>query len=135
MRAESFQLLDTEKIDDSFIKRDFIKTYHQSGAIANAENSPIKFFFGENHNFFQVGNGFLEFDIRVRRADGNRSTIVAPGNDIIRLVNNAFSYSIHDARISTSAGVELKQNNYIGPISALMRLVTQKMVIYLHILI
>ena len=66
MSAEGFQLIDNEKIDDSIIKRDFIKIYHQSGANVDAENSQIKFYFGENHNFIQVGNGYLEFDIRVR---------------------------------------------------------------------
>ena len=126
MSAEDFQLIDNEKIDDSIIKRDFIKIYHQSGANVDAENSQIKFYFGENHNFIQVGNGYLEFDIRVRRADGNAFTIVAPGNDIIRLVNNAFAYTIHDARISSSSGVEIEQNKYVGPISTIMRLVTQK---------
>ena len=122
MSANDFQLIDDEKIDDSIIKRDFIKIYHQSGANVDAENSQIKFYFGEN----QVGNGYLEFDIRIRRDDGNPFTIVAPGNDIIRLVNNAFAYTIHDARISTSAGVEIEQNKYVGPISTIMRLVTEK---------
>ena len=32
MRAVDSQLVDNEKIDDFCIKRDFIKTYHQSGA-------------------------------------------------------------------------------------------------------
>ena len=100
MSAEDFQLIDTETIDDSIIKRDFVKIYHQSGATVDAENSQIKFYFGENQNFNQVANGYLEFDIIVRRADGNPFIIVAPGNDIIRLVNNAFAYTIHDARIS-----------------------------------
>ena len=126
MSANYFQLIDDEKIDDSNIKRDFIKIYHQSGANVDAENSQFKFYFGENHKFIQVGNGYLEFDIRIRRDDGNPFTIVAPGNDIIRLVNNAFAYTIHDARISTSAGVEIEQNKYVGPISTIMRLVTEK---------
>ena len=126
MSAEDFQLIDDEKIDDSIIKRDFIKHYHQSGANVDAENSQIKFYFGENHSFIQVGNSYLEFDIRVRRVNGNAFTIVAPGNDINRLVNNAFAYTIHDARISSSAGVEIEQNKYVGPISTIMRLVTQK---------
>ena len=126
MSAEVFQLIDTEKIDDSIIKRGFIKVYHQSGANVDAEISQIKFYFGENHNFVQVGNGYLEFDIRIRRDDGNPFTIVAPGNDIIRLVNNAFAYTIHGARISTSAGVDIEQNKYVGPISNMMRLVTEK---------
>ena len=108
MSAEGLQLTDTEQIDDSITKRDFIKVYHQSGANVDAENSQSKFYFGENHKFIEVGNGYLEFDIRVRRADGNLFTIVAPGKDVIRLVNNAFAYIIHDARISTLAGVEIE---------------------------
>ena len=41
MSAEDFQLIDTERSDDSIIKRDFIKFYHQSGANVDAENSQI----------------------------------------------------------------------------------------------
>ena len=126
MSAVDFQLMDDEKIDDSIIKRDYIKIYHQSEANVDAENSQIKFYFGENHKFFQIGNGYLEFDIRVRRANGNPFTITAPNLDIFRLVNNAFAYTIHDARISASSGVEIEQNIFVGPISTIMRLVTQK---------
>ena len=97
MSGEDFQLIDNEKVVDSIIKRNFIKVYHQSGANVDAENSQIKFYLGENHNFIQLGNGYLEFDIRIRRANGNAFTVVAPGNDIIRLVNNASAYTIHDA--------------------------------------
>ena len=66
MGALDFQLIDDEKIDDSIKKRDFIKTYQQSGADVNIENSNIKFYCGENHNFIQIGNGYLEFDIKIR---------------------------------------------------------------------
>ena len=128
MSAEVFQLIDTEKIDDSIIKRNFIKIYHQSGANVDAANSQIKFYFGENHNFIQVGNGCLDFDIRVRRGGGLFRVPVNDGdpNDITRLVNNVFDYTIHDARISTTAGVEIEQNKYVGPVSTIMRLVRQK---------
>ena len=73
----------------------------------------------------QVGNGFVEFDKRIRRKDGGPFTI-APRLDTIRLVNNAFAYTIHDARISKSARVEIEQNKYVGAISIIMRLVTPK---------
>ena len=127
MSAEDFQLIDNEKIDDSIIKRDFIKIYHQSRANVKAEKSQIKFYFGENHNFFQEGNGYLEFDIRIRKNDNADFIIIDNNtNEVIRLVNNAFAYTIHDGRISTSAGVEIEQNKYVGPISTIMRLVTQK---------
>ena len=55
MNAEDFQMIDTEKNDDSIIKRDFKKIYHQFGANVHAENLQIKFYFVENHNFIQVG--------------------------------------------------------------------------------
>ena len=129
MSAEHFQLIDTDKIDDSTIKQDFIKIYRQPGANVNAENSQIKFYFGENHNFIHIGNGCLEFDIRVRRVNGNPFSVAVNDldpKDLIRLVNIAFVYTIHDARISTSAGVEIEQNKYVGAFSTIMRLVTQK---------
>ena len=53
MSAEVFQLIDDSKIDDSNIKRDFIKIYHQSGANVVAENSQIKFYFGKNGILFK----------------------------------------------------------------------------------
>ena len=52
MSAVDLQLVDEEKIDDSIIKRDFLKLYHQSGADVNNENSNIKFYFVENPIFF-----------------------------------------------------------------------------------
>ena len=122
MSAEDFQKIDTDKIDDSIIKRDFRKIYHQSGANVDAENSQINFYSGENHIFVQVGIGYLEFDIRFRKANKN----IFDDADIVRLVKNAFAYTIHDARISTSSGVEIEQNNYVGAYSAIIRLVTQK---------
>ena len=99
MSAEDFQFVDDKKIDDSFRKRDFIKFYHQSGADVNNEISIIKFYFGENHIFIQIGNGNLEFVIQTRKAINDNLSKTAPGHDLIRLVNNAFAYTLHDARV------------------------------------
>ena len=41
MSAEDFQLKDVLKTDDSSIKRDFIKIYHQHGAEVNNEKRKI----------------------------------------------------------------------------------------------
>ena len=69
----------------------------------------------------------MEFDIRVRRDNGDPLNIgFAPAGDTIRLVNSDFAYTVHDARISTSAGVEIEQNKYVGRISTILRLVTEK---------
>ena len=108
MSAVDFQPADDEKIDDSIIKRDFIKIYHQSGAAVNNKISKIKFYFGENHNFIQVGNGNLEFDMKIRKDNNDNFSITAPGHDVIRSVNKVFAYTIHDARISTPSGVEIE---------------------------
>ena len=35
MSLEDFQLIDNEPIDNSIIKRDYLKIYHQQGALLN----------------------------------------------------------------------------------------------------
>ena len=122
MSAEDFQLIDDSKIDDSIIKRDFIKIYHQHGAEVNSENQNIKFYFGENLNYIQIGNAYLESDILVRKADATNFTNV----DEIRLVNNALAYVFQEARLSTSAGTEIEHNKNLGVVSTVMRLLTEK---------
>ena len=94
MSIESFQLLDNETFDNSIIKRDFLKIYHQQGAQLNQSDQNIEFIFGENNNYHQVGNSYLEIDITVRREDDANFTI----NIRIRLTNNAFAYCFKEAR-------------------------------------
>ena len=81
-----FQLLDNEPIDNSIIKRDFMKVYHQSGANLNDSNQNVDFKFGENNNYHQIGNAYLGFHITIRDTAGNLTN-----NSGIRLVNNAFA--------------------------------------------
>ena len=47
------------------MKRDFVKIYHQHGAEVINENQNIKFYFGENLNYVQIGKCYLEIDIEV----------------------------------------------------------------------
>ena len=56
MSLEDFQLIDNEPIDNSIIKRDFIKVYHQQGAQLIDPDQNIEFIFGENNNYHQIGN-------------------------------------------------------------------------------
>ena len=111
---------------NSIQKREFVKIYHQSGAKRDDENSNFNFFFGENLNSLQVGNGHLEVDILTRKADntnfiGNNDNT----NEVIRLVNITFAYTNHDACNSTSAGTEIVQNKFVGSLSTIMGLITQ----------
>ena len=64
--------------------------------------------------------------MKIRIDNNDNFSITAPGHDVIRLVNNAFAYTIYDARISISSGVENEQDKFVGPVSTIMRIVTQK---------
>ena len=122
MSLENFQLLGNEPFDNSIIKRDFIKVYHQQGAQLNDPDQNIEFIFGENKSYHQVGNSYLEFDITVRREDNANFT----NNSRIRLTNNAFAYCFKEARLSIISGSDLEHNKYVGQISSIMRVLFSK---------
>ena len=122
MSLEDFQLLDNEPFDNSIIKRDFMKIYHQQGAQLNQADQNIEFIFGENNNYHQVGNSYLEFDITVRREDNANFT----NNSAIRLTNNALAYCFKEGRLGVTSGSDLEHNKYCGPVSTIMRVITSK---------
>ena len=118
MSLEHFQLLDNEPFDNSIIKRDFFKVYHQQGAQLNDADQNIEFIFGENNNYHQIGNSYLEFDMTIQPQGGGGFA-----NDAaIRLTNNGLAYAFQEARLSTST-TDLEHNKYCGQISTIMRLV------------
>ena len=122
MSLEDFQLLDNEPFDISIIKRDFLKIYHQQGAQLNQSDQNIEFILGENNNYHQVGNSYLEFDITVRREDNANFT----DNSRIRLTNNAFAYCFKEASLGVTSSSDLEHKKYVGPISTIMRVLTSK---------
>ena len=65
MSLEDFQLLNliNELIDNSIIKRGFLKIYHQQAANLNDFDQIIEFVFGENNNYHQIGNTHLQYEI------------------------------------------------------------------------
>ena len=129
MSAINFPFLDGEQIDVSPIRRLFLKICHQIGQLVNDENQGSNFFCGENLNCIQEGKGFLEFDIKIRKADNTDLVVFndVVSNEVVRLVKIAFDYTIHDARISISTGTEKELNKFVGPVSTIMRLLTPKM--------
>ena len=122
MSLEDFQLLDNEPIDNSIIKRVFLKIYHQQGGQLNQSDQSIEFIFGEKNKYHQVGNSYLEFDITVRREDNANFA----NNSAIRLTNNAFAYCFKEDRLSITSGSNLEHNKYVGPFSTIMRVLTSK---------
>ena len=121
MSLEDFQLIDDIQIDDSIVKRDYTKVYHQQGANLNDSNQNVEFIFGENNNYYQIGNSYLEFDITIRNTAGNFTDASA-----IRLINNAFAYCFSQATLSTTGGMDLEDIKYVGQVSTIMRMITSK---------
>ena len=121
MSSEHFQLLDNEVFDNSFFKRDFLKVYHQQGAQLNDPDQNIKFIFGENNNYNQIGNAYLEYDITVQDPNGNFDN-----NSRIRLTNNGLAYAFQEAVLATTSGSNLEHNKFVGKISTIMRVLIIK---------
>ena len=59
MSFENFEILDNDPIDNSIMRRDFSKVYHQQGANLNDPNQIVEFIFGENNHYHQIGNSYL----------------------------------------------------------------------------
>ena len=122
MSLEDFQLLDNEPLDNNIIKRDFTKIYHRQGDQLNQSDKNIEFIFGENNNYHQIGNAYLEFIITVRTND----TTNFHNDDPIRLVNNGFAYCFKEARLTTSIGGDIEINNFCGQVSTTIRAISNK---------
>ena len=122
MSLEDFQLLDNEAFDNSIIKRDFTKIYHQQGAQLNQSDQNIEFIFGENNNYHQIGNGYLEFKITVRKNDTTNFHIEDP----VRLVNNGYAFCFKEARLSTTIGSDIEHNKFCGQVSTIMKVISNK---------
>ena len=67
MNLEGFEILDKEPLDNSIIKRDFTKIYHRQGDQLIQSDQKIEFIFGENNNYHQIGNAYLEFNITTEK--------------------------------------------------------------------
>ena len=123
MSLEEFQLLDSEPFDNiSIIKRDFTKFYHRQGAQLNQSDRNFVFIFGENNNYHQIGGGYLEFNITVRKNDTTKFHIEDP----IRLVNNGYAFCFKEARLSNTLGSGIKHYKFCGQISTIMKVLSNK---------
>ena len=80
----------------------------------------MELIFGENHNYHQKGNGYLVFDITVRKSDSTNFH----HDDPVRLVNNGFAVCFKEARFSTTLGSDLASNKFCGQVSIIMRVIS-----------
>ena len=118
--------MNNEKIDNSNIKRDFRKLYHQQAANKNDSNQNIVFLFGENTNYRQFGNAYLEYELTIEIYVAVAAKRVLEDGDAIRLVKNAFAYCFKEARLSTTGGTDIEHNKYVGQVSTIMRTLTSR---------
>ena len=123
---EDFQLIDNEPIGNSIVKRDFTKVYHQSGANLNDSDQNVECIFGENNNYHQIGNAYLEFDISIRKVVEIPNNPNFINTDQIRLINNAFAYCFTQATLTTTGGMDIEDIKYVGQVSTIMRLLTSR---------
>ena len=121
MSLEYFQLLDKEAFDNSIVKRDFLKVYHQQGAKLNDSDHQVEFISGESNNYHQIGNAYLEFDVTVQ--DPNASF---DNNSRIRLTKIGLAYVFQEAVLATTSGSNLEHNKFVGQTSTIIRVITSK---------
>ena len=121
MSSENFQLIDNEAFDNSIVKRDFMKVYHQQGAQLNDSVQNIKFIFGKNNNYHQIGNAYLEYDITIQPQGAGFNNDAA-----IRLTNNGLAFVFQEGVLSTTSSSNLEHNKFLGQVSTIMGVLTDK---------
>ena len=78
--------------------------------------------FRENNNYHQIGNGYSEFDITVRKSDSKNFLYDEP----VRLVKNGFAFCFKEARLSTTFGSDIEHNKFCGQVSTIMKVISNK---------
>ena len=94
--------------------------YHQHGAQLNQSDQNMDFISDENNIYHQIGNGYLEFDITVRKILGSLFYY----DDPIRLVKIGFAFSFKEAHLSTTIGSDIEHTKLCGQVSTIMRVIS-----------
>ena len=67
MSVGDFQLIDDATIDNLISKKDFVKVYHQQIIQLNESDKNIEILSGEFIKNYQIGNGYVQFDIQLKK--------------------------------------------------------------------
>ena len=86
----------------------------------NAPDQNIKFIFGENNSYHQIGDAYLESDITVR----NPAAVFT--DDRMRLTNNGLADAFREAVLATTSGSNLELSKFVEQVSTIMRVLTSK---------
>ena len=104
MSLEDFQLEDNETSDNSILKRDFSKTYHQLAANLKDFDQKIEFNCGKNKECHQIANAYLQYEMAKEEDVAVAANRVLVDWDPFGLVKNAFANCFYQARSSTRRG-------------------------------
>ena len=85
----------------------------------NQSDQTIEFIFGENNNYHQVGNAYLEFNITIRKNDDTNFHY----DDPIRLVNIGLAFCFKEGSLSTTLGSDIEMNKFCGQVSTTMEMI------------
>ena len=105
-----------------FWKDTFKIYYHQYGAQLNNSDQRSDIIFAQTIFFHQIGNGYLQFDLAIRK---NRLAVDPPDPitpafidwDFIILNNNAFASTFKVPRLAIAGGSDLRHNKRAGGFS------------------
>ena len=103
MSSEDFQLLSNEPFNNSIVKKNYLKIYHEQGAQIKDPDQNFDVIFCEINIYHQSGNSYLEFDISIRDPVAGFNA-----NAEIRLVNNAFAFCFKECLIATTGGLDIE---------------------------
>ena len=128
MSFEGFQMRVDTLPNTSNIKGGFMKLRHQHGAKLKDNSQSLRFFLFETSKYHQIGNGFLKFDITLRKNGNDSNKLVGDDNigELNKLVNVVFAYTFRIATLSAMRGEDIQQNKQVIQVSTIMRLLTSK---------
>ena len=90
MSVDDLQLKDNETIDNSILKRAFLKFDHQQAANKNDQN--VEFTIGDKNKHHQIGNAYLQYELTFEKDVAVAGNRVLANGDAIRVVNIAFAH-------------------------------------------
>ena len=100
--------------------------YHQQAANSNVSDQKIEFIFGENNNYHEIGNAYLQYELTILKDVAVAVNRVLVSGDAIRLIKNVFSYCFKEPRLYMTGGSYIEHNKYVGRISIIMRALPSK---------
>ena len=121
MSLELSQLTDNGTIDNSNIKRGFLKIFHQQASNSNDSDQNVEFNFGEKINYHQISNTYLHYEKTIEKDVAIAANRVFAQADVIRLATNALAYCFKEARLSSTGGSDVEHIKYRVQVSTIMR--------------